>query len=235
MYTKSAEFYDMIYSWKNYAAEAEVCRGYVQQYKRSAGNTLLDVACGTGMHLQQLQQWYAVAGLDLDPELLKIAASRCPGVPLHEGNMIDFDLGKQFDIVTCLFSSIGYTRTVNKLNQTIQTFARHLVPGGVMLVEPWLMPGQYIPRNIHARFVDLPELKIARMNASRVENGISFLDFHYLIGTPDGVEHVTERHELGLFSDEDYRAALRGTGLEVHFDTPGLDGRGMYIGVKPSE
>jgi SAM-dependent methyltransferase len=232
MYTKSAEFYDAIYSWKNYAAEAEICRGFIQQYKRSAGTTLLDVACGTGMHMQQLQQWYTVEGLDLDPELLKIAAGRCPGGTLHEGNMIDFELGKQFDIVTCLFSSIGYTRTVDKLNQTVQTFARHVVPGGVVLFEPWLMPGQYIPRNIHARFVDLPDLKIARMNASRVEDGISFLDFHYLIGTPDGVEHVTESHALGLFTDEEYRAALQGAGLEVHFDTPGLDGRGVYIGVK---
>lgn len=233
MYTKSAEFYDVIYSWKNYAAEAEVCRGFIQQYKRSTGTTLLDVACGTGMHLQQLQQWYTVEGLDLDPDLLKIAAGRCPGVPLHEGNMIDFDLGKQFDVVTCLFSSIGYSRTVDNLNQTVQTFARHVVPGGVVLFEPWLMPGQYIPRNINSRFVDLPNLKIARMNASRVENGVSFLDFHYLIGTPDGVEHATEQHALGLFSDEDYRAALRGAGLETHFDTPGLDGRGVYIGVKP--
>jgi ubiquinone/menaquinone biosynthesis C-methylase UbiE len=234
MFTKSAEFYDVIYSWKNYDAEAELCRGYVQQYKRSAGATLLDVACGTGMHLQHLRQWYTVEGLDLDPELLKIARGRCPDVPLHEGNMIDFDLDKQFDIVTCLFSSVGYTKTVDKLNQTIQNFARHLLPGGVMLIEPWLMPGQFIPRTIGARFVDLPELKIARLNHSKLVDGVSILQFEYLIGTPDGVEHLSEQHELGLFSDEDYRAALRGAGLETTFETPGLDGRGIYIGVKPA-
>jgi ubiquinone/menaquinone biosynthesis C-methylase UbiE len=234
MFTKSAEFYDVIYSWKNYDAEAEMCRGYVAQYKRSAGTSLLDVACGTGMHLQHLQQWYTVEGLDLDPEMLKIARGRCPGVPLHEGDMTDFDLGKQFDIVTCLFSSVGYTKTVDKLNQTIQNFTRHLMPGGVMLIEPWLMPGQFIPKNIGARFVDLPELKIARLNHSRLVDGVSILQFEYLIGTPDGVEHLSEQHELGLFSDENYRAALRGAGLETSFDTPGLDGRGIYIGVKPA-
>lgn len=234
MFTKSAAFYDVIYSWKNYDAEAELCRGYVEQYKRTAGTTLLDVACGTGMHLQHLRQWYTVEGLDLDAELLEIARGRCPNVPLHVGDMIDFHLGKQFDIVTCLFSSVGYTKTVDKLNQTIQNFARHLLPGGVMLIEPWLMPGQFIPKNIGARFVDLPELKIARLNHSTLVDGVSILQFEYLIGTPDGVEHLSEQHELGLFSDADYRAALRGAGLEVSFDTPGLDGRGIYIGGKPA-
>jgi hypothetical protein len=68
-----------------------------------------------------------------------------------------------------------------------------------------------------------------------MEDGVSFLDFHYLIGTPDGVEHITEHHELGLFSDDQYRSALRSAGLETTFDTPGLDGRGIYIGVKASE
>lgn len=233
MFTKSAEFYDVIYSWKDYATEAELVRRFIEANRQSPGLTLLDVGCGTGHHVQYLQEYFRAEGLDLDPELLKVAYGRCPGVLFHEADMVDFDLGRRFDAVTCLFSAIGYVRTVERLNRTMQSIARHLLPGGVAVVEPWLMPGQFIPKGVHARFVDLPDLKIARINTSWIEDGVSILDFHYLIGTPEGVESFTERHELGLFDDAHYRAAFAAAGLETYFDAEGLDGRGLYVGVKP--
>ena len=233
MFTKSAEFYDALYSWKDYATEVELVRGFIEANTHASGHTLLDVACGTGHHAQYLQEYYRVEGLDLGAELLKVAHGRCPGVLFHHADMVDFDLGRQFDAVTCLFSAIGYAKTVERLNRTMQTIAHHLLPGGVAIVEPWLMPGQFIPRSVHASFVDLPDLKIARINTGWIEEGVSILDFHYLIGTPDGVESFTERHELGLFDDVHYRRAFAAAGLETYFDATGLDGRGLYIGTKP--
>ena len=85
MFTKSAEFYDAIYSWKDYAAEAELVRGYIEQYGQSSGKTLLEVACGTGHHAQYLQEHFQVEGLDLDDELLKIAPQALPDDPLLSG------------------------------------------------------------------------------------------------------------------------------------------------------
>lgn len=232
MFTKSAAFYDAIYHWKDYPAEVDVLVGFVRQYKRSGGDTLLDVACGTGQHLQYLRDAYAVEGLDLDGELLKVAQERLPDVPLHQANMIDFDLGKTFDVITCLFSAIGYVKSDVNLDQTLHTMARHLKPGGVLIIEPWFAPEQFTEGHVAAQFVDLPDLKIARMNVGRVEEGISILDFHYMVATPDGVEHFTEAHELGLFSDAQYRTAFAYAELETHYDAEGLDGRGVYIGVK---
>ena len=233
MFTKSAAFYDAIYSWKNYAAEADTIRGYIAQYQPSGGSTLLDAACGTGQHLHYLREHYAVEGFDLGAEILAVARERCPGVTFYQADMVDFDLGKQYDVITCLFSAIGYAKTVERLNRTLHSIARHLLPGGVALVEPWLTTGQYIPKHVAARFVDLPDLKIARINTALLEDNVSILDFHYLIGTPDGVEYFSERHELALFTDEQYRAAFAGAGLETSLEMPGLDGRGMYVGVKP--
>lgn len=233
MFTKSAAFYDAIYQWKDYPAETKRVVGYVRQYKRSGGSALLDAACGTGQHLQYLQEQFQVEGFDLDPNLLGIARQRLPDVPLHSADMIDFDLGKQYDVITCLFSAIGYVKTEDKLNRALARMAQHLTPGGVALIEPWFAPEQFITGRVHASFADHPDLKIARINVSRVEDGVSFLDFHYLVGTPEGIEHFTESHELGLFTDAQYRAAFTAAGLEVQHDPEGLDGRGIYIGVKP--
>ena len=88
---------------------------------------------------------------------------------------------------------------------------------------------------VHANFIDEQEFKIALINTSHVEGRLSYFDFHYLIGTPKGVEYFIERHELGLFTQEEMRTALAGVGLEVTYDEQGLMGRGLYIGSKPLE
>ena len=55
------------------------------------------------------------------------------------------------------------------------------------------------------------------------------MEFHYLIGTKNGVKHVTERHEMGLFTVDDMKAAFTEADLNVVFDDDGLTGRGLYI------
>jgi SAM-dependent methyltransferase len=236
MFTKSAAFYDAIYgTMKDYAGEAQQIHTLLQHSQRSSGTTLLDVACGTGGHLPFLQQYYQVEGLDLDAQMLEIARQRNPGMVFHQANMIDFDLGRQYDSILCLFSSIGYVKTVPLLYQTVQTMQRHLRPGGVLLVEPWLTPAVALSGHIGAVFVDQPDLKIARMNRNEVEGTVSVLNFHYLVATQEAIEHFTERHELGLFSQQDYLNAFRASGLEVIYDADPqkLMGRGLYIGVRP--
>lgn len=42
---------------------------------------------------------------------------------------MDFDLGREFDVVLCMGSSIGYVASISRLWQTFATFAQHTVPG----------------------------------------------------------------------------------------------------------
>jgi SAM-dependent methyltransferase len=232
MFSKSQRFYDAIYSWKDYAEEARRLKRFIAEHKRSVGNALLDVACGTGGHIPYLRDDFDYVGLDLDPKMLALAGKRFPGIPFHQGDMVDFTLGRQFDVVTCLFSSIAYSRTVPRLRQAIATMAAHVCPGGVLIIAPFFTPDAWDPGQPHAIFVDQPELKLVRMNVSAVEGAVAILDFHYLVATPDGVEHFTEHHELGLFTDEEYRAAFAQAGLDVTHDAEGLIGRGLYIGTR---
>lgn len=232
MFSRSQRYYDAVYSWKDYAQEATHLKRFIATHKRSVGNTLLDIACGTGGHVPYLRDEFAYEGLDLDPQMLALASQRFPQVVFHQGDMVDFDLGRQFDVVTCLFSSIGYVKTVLRLRQAIATMARHLRPGGALLVGAFFTPRDWHPGQPHAIFVDQPDLKLARMNVSAVDGNVAMLDFHYLVATSDGVEHFTEHHELGLFTDEEYRAAFTQAGLEVHRDDEWPGGRGMYIGTR---
>jgi SAM-dependent methyltransferase len=233
MFTKSAAFYDAIYSFKDYAAEAERLRALIAQYKRSGGRRMLDAGCGTGAHLAMLCRDFDCEGVDLNDELLAIARAKCPGVTFHHGDMLDFDLGRQFDVVVCLFSAIGYVRTVPRLHQAVANLARHVGPGGVLIVEPWILPEDIKPGYVHGLWVDQPQLKIARMGTHEVVDRVSVLDMYYLVATPGKVDYYIERHELGLFARDDYLASFRAAGLDTVWDAPGLMGRGLVIGAKP--
>jgi ubiquinone/menaquinone biosynthesis C-methylase UbiE len=233
MFELSARFYDKLYASKDYRAETEKLLETLRRYKPSLGDDLLDVACGTGRHLAYLKESFRVEGLDLALGLLEAARERLPEVIFHQADMTDFILGRQFDVVTCLFSSIGYVKTLEALVKTVNGMTSHLAPGGVLLIEPWFTPETWHPGSVHALFIDEPELKIARFNTSGAKGRLSFMDFHYLIGTPQGVEHFTERHELGLFTAPEMQAALAGAGLRSEYDPQGLTGRGLHIGVKP--
>jgi SAM-dependent methyltransferase len=228
VFSRSARIYDAIYaSIRDYPREAAELDRLIQE-RRPGALTLLDVACGTGAHLEHLTG-YEVEGLDLDPEMLAVARERLPNVPFHEGDMASFDLGKRFDAVVCMFSSIGYVRTEERLRSAIGSMGRQLEPGGVLVVEPWLSPEDWLDRHVGAVFVDDPELKIARMNVGEREGNVSMFVFEYLVGTPDGIDRFSERHELGLFTVEQYLEAFRAAGLEADHDPEGPMGRGLYI------
>lgn len=235
MFTKSQRFYDLIYSWKDYPAEAARLHAAIEDRKRSPGSRLLDVACGTGKHLELLRDRYEVEGVDLDPGMLAVARARLPGVPLHQGDFRHIDLDRRFDVVTCLFSSIAYARGTGELRQAVASMAAHLEPGGVLVVEPFFSPEEFTAGRVDLLCVEEPGLKVARMARSEVRDGLAVLDWHYLVGRPEGVEHLVEPHELSLFRHTDYLSAFGDAGLAVAHDPEGLMGRGLFIGTRPVE
>jgi len=237
MFTRSARYYDAIYAaaGKDYKAEVALLQRLLDLHGLTDGNALLDVACGTGGHLAFLRDTYEVEGLDIDKAMLEIAQDKLPDIPLHQGDMVDFSLHRRFDFVINLFSSIGYVRTQDHLEKAIISMANHTHPGGLVIVEPWIYPEDFKPGKAHAVFVDQEDMKIARMDVSRVEGRLSILNFHYLVAGDGGVSHFEESHEITLFTHDEYISAIKAASLAVVHDAEGVDGRGLYIGIKPLE
>jgi dTDP-3-amino-3,4,6-trideoxy-alpha-D-glucopyranose N,N-dimethyltransferase/N-dimethyltransferase len=142
--------------------------------------------------------------------------------------MDSFDIDEEFDAVVCLFSSIGYS---GDLPGAIGSMARHLKPGGVLIVEPWLRPDQWVAGHVQVLDQETDGIRLVRMTASWVDGARSILDMHYLVGSASGIEHLVETHCLTLFSLAEYEAAFLAARLTFEFDEDGPMGRGALIGL----
>lgn len=234
LYGELSKYYDLIYSFKDYKKEAVRIKALVSKYKKSEGKELLDVACGTGHHLNHLKEEFSCTGVDTSKEILEIARKNNEGIAFEDADMTTMDLGKRFDVITCLFSSIGYVKTYSNLEKTIRNFAEHLKKGGAVLIEPWFTKSAYIPGSPHMETYDGKDIKIARLSVSRVKGNLSVIDMHYLVAERDeDVKYFLDRHELGLFEIDQTLKILEEAGLQSRFLKHGLvDKRGMFVGTK---
>jgi hypothetical protein len=154
-----------------------------------------------------------------------------------------------FDVVTCLFSSVGYASNWKALLHVLQNLWVHVAPGGVLLVEPWLSPEQFTGtmRTVTAEVDEYT-------HAVRVAAGTtiwpledtapygnpprSVFDFGYVIarratGTMQ-LETFQETHVMGLYRPREYRDAFHAVGAPAVFIPQGIGrpDRGVYVAVK---
>lgn len=230
-YTRmTGEVYDLIYSEKDYAGEVAKLKELVAGQCESGGSKVLVAACGTGRHVEHLVDEYDVDGFDLSSEQVTAAKKKFPDLNIFEGDMRDFETENAYDVVTCLFSSIGYAHTKEELDRTIANFAKHTKPGGLVLVEPWLSADQFEAGHFSVETQSNQHLSVARMGISSQEGNLSVLSMHHMVGTSEGAEHFLEEHRLAMHSDKDFTDAFQKAGLEVEIDPEGLTGRRLCIG-----
>jgi len=233
-YKLSAAYYDRVYSFKNYKADTEKLQSILNKHASIEIKTLLEVACGTGNYLQLLQKQYTVEGLDISPNMVKEAQKKLPDVSINQGDMRQFELNKQYDAVVCLFSSIAYMLNEADLTKAVQTMVKHLKPGGLLVVEPFVQKEKFTEGHLGMLSHDWEELKISRHNTITLgEQDICKMDFHYLITNKEkGVQYFVEPHTLWLIPRELMLNIMQKAGLQATFTFDGLTpDRGLFIGV----
>lgn len=229
LFSKTARWYDAIYRHTDQPGMAETIVTIAEDRFGAKPLAMLDVACGTGRllaHLAEQTGWH-LEGLDADRSMLDIARGRVPGSRLHQGDMVAWNIDHRFDIITCLGSSLAASGTPARLETAFACMKRHLAPDGIVIFDEFFTAEQWRPGTLSAIFVDEPDLKIARMSTSERRGHLAILNMAYLVATPGGIEHITERHELGLFDMDDYRDAFTAAGLR-EVTSPDHDLAGVF-------
>lgn len=232
-----ADFYDIVYAHrgKDYAAETAEVAGLIRQHRPGA-ESVLDVACGTGGHLRFLAGEFGHAeGLELSADMLARAAAKVPGVPLHRGDMRSFRLDRRFDAITCMFSSIAYLRSTGELDRTLACLAGHLVPGGVLLIEPWEFPDTFRPGYVACDRAKTGDRTLVRMSHSVRDGDATRMAVHYLDADSTGIRAYQETHLFRLFTRTEYETALYRAGCTAELIQTRHVPRGLFLGVRKED
>ncbi|MHA1702962.1 MAG: class I SAM-dependent DNA methyltransferase [Promethearchaeota archaeon] len=234
MYDNFAEIYDLIYEFLDYEKTAKKIKKFILKNKRTEGNELLDIACGTGRHLKYLKKDFNCTGVDISDQMLDVARKNFTNIRFIQADMIELDLKEEFDAIICLFSSIGYVKTYENLKKTINNFANHLKPGGVVIIEPWLTKSNAIDGLASMTTYESDEIKIARQCVSKIEEDMTRFVMHYIIARKgEDVTYFKDSHELGLFDTDKTLRMMEEAGFHTNYIEKGLETeRGLFVGIK---
>lgn len=131
-YSTFATFYDT--AMGDMSLKIGFLESLIQQYAPTA-KSVLEFASGTGTILEGLAKRYEVAGFDLSADMTAIARKKLPGVEIKVGDMTNFDFGKQFDVVLCVYDSINHLLEWPMWQATFENAHRHLHEGGIFIFD----------------------------------------------------------------------------------------------------
>lgn len=133
----AAELYDV--SVPDWDGEIEFYRELAREAQaRGGANRVLEVACGTGrITLCLAQDGVSIVGADVDEDMLNVARRKSEGmsnVSWVRGDMRTLDLGQTFTLIIIPGHSFQFMLTPEDQVQALETFQRHLEPGGALVV-----------------------------------------------------------------------------------------------------
>ena len=137
------DYYDLIYSEKNYSDEASFVTKILEKYKIE-GKSILELGSGTGIHATELaEKGYFVQGIERSQQMLLRSKMHARYKALN-GDIRDISLDRKFDAVISLFHVISYQITNKDLDLVFENVWKHLNKGGLFLFDFWYSPAVLI-------------------------------------------------------------------------------------------
>ncbi len=131
-YDNFAKHYDTIMGdrEKSYTRIIQFIENYYPQAK-----TVLELGSGTGSVLKGLSKHYQVTGIELSPEMLKLARQKVPQATLHHGDITTFKLTQAFDVILCVYDTINHLITFNEWELVFKQAYKHLKENGLFIFD----------------------------------------------------------------------------------------------------
>ncbi len=178
----------------------------------------MEAGCGTGRLMAIMEEnGYEVTGLDLSPEMLEIARTRCRGELIRQ-DMREIRVSETFDALLCLGSGFTYMQTEGDVDRALRSFADALREGGMLIFDNFDADGinfGYFGRWRESVF-DLGDMRITRrsMNSDYREADDSWrVDWLYIIEKEGGTRTVEDSSRIRAFHREYLRSKLARQGF----------------------
>lgn len=224
IYGKYGEYYDLIYSMKNYDSECKGLIGYFKKFSRGKVRNVLDVGCGTGNHCTILaEKGYRAVGIDFSEVMIAQAKKKVKGkslpVDFYVQDMKDFGLKQKFDVAICLFGTLCYCVTDGETRAVLSRMWNHLKREGLFIFDFWPVHA-YATRETWQTAL---EIQKGETSIIRIMEGCSF-DYQtnvvelkikcYVIKNKKLLDSFQEEHNLRTFTAAEMAHILRENGFK---------------------
>ncbi len=182
-------YYALLYGHRDSDEAQPWASSILEKWNLKAGSDLLDMACGRGRHAL----WFAehgmnVIGIDLSEQSIADARIAAPAVEFHVHDMRIPFATDRFDGAYCLFTSLGYSDSLEDDHKVFAGVMQALRPGGRFVLDFM---------NTHAVLRDLvPMEEVVRDGVHfKIERGLeeAILVKRITVTDSDQVHHYQER------------------------------------------
>lgn len=214
MYGQFAEYFDELFAYKDYPKEARFIEWAVTK-KRSEGNNLLDIGCGSGTHLNLLRKRYNIFGIDKSSQMIKIARQKVKGGKFFVKDMKTFSLNHRFDTIICMFSAINYNLNYSELESSLKRMRDHLNSGGVLIFDLYNNTDTYKPDTVRVRTLRKKNLDLAVISQPKVTGTEYKIGYIYLAKRDGKTELFIDDHVRGIFEVSKVYALMKRLGFKT--------------------
>jgi hypothetical protein len=238
LYSDLASWFHLLTPPADYTAEAAFYRRALESACTYPPRTLLELGSGGGNNASHLKANFQLTLVDLSHAMLELSMAINPECEHLPGDMRSIRLGRLFDAVF-IHDAISYMTTEADLRAAIQTAFVHCRPGGAALVAPDHVRETFRPSTDHGgQDSGGRGMRYLEWTWDPDPADSSYLvDFAYLLRDEAGMVRVEyDRHQLGLFSREEWLRFIAEAGFEARMvpfvESDGELGSEVFLGIR---
>ena len=132
--------YDLLNEGKPYKEEVDFVLNLYETFIKSGElpTNVLDLGCGSGMHLSNFPSSVKKTGVDLSESMLEVANKRnLPNASYVKTNIGDFKSDEPIDLIYSLFHVMSYQTTESDLGRAFTTMHNSLANNGLAIFDFW--------------------------------------------------------------------------------------------------
>jgi hypothetical protein len=234
LYTELAHWWPLFSGPTEYDEEAPEVLELLLGASPLPAREVLELGSGGGSLSSHFKPHLQMTLSDLSSDMLAVSRELNPEWEHVQGDMRTLDLGRQFQRVL-VHDAIMYLTDADSVRRAISNAARHVCPGGAVVIFPDCVRETFVPGSEHDGS-DAPDgrgLRWLEWSWDPDPTDDTFVTaYSFLFREPGGALSVDlDRHELGLFSRDQWLAWIREAGLEASLksDTWRAD---VFVGLK---
>jgi SAM-dependent methyltransferase len=222
-----SDYYDLLYSDKDYASEVEYIDQLIHKHYPNA-KSILNLGCGTGNHDFFLaRHGYQVTGVDFSENNIKKAKNKLLNSNFKDaelnftnGDIRTIRLEKKFDIVLALFHVISYQISNDDIKAAFSTAKAHLCNNGIFIFDCWYGPAVLTDRpTVRLKDIENEHISIRRIAEPEMFPNENRVHVNYLLilkeKSNNQMSEIRETHKMRYLFKPEIENMLNQAGFEL--------------------